>query len=167
MKASRLQVYDSISISVFIVITVLCVMRDYTILVGVIISTGLVAFFKKLTTGMYPSIFKRPNGAVDCNATNTGGCCQKLSGFPSGHMGQITVIMQLLLLRNMSNTWFINILFYIPILLVGYSRYMKKCHTLIQITIGFMLGYVIANTLYKYDNQIKEKIEEILSSIWR
>ena len=30
-----------------------------------------------------------------------------------------------------------------------------------------MLGYGIANTLYTYDNQIKEKIEEILSSIWR
>lgn len=167
MKDSRLQVYDIISISVFIVIAVLCVMRDYTILVGVIISTGLTALFKKLTRGMYPSIFKRPNGAVDCNAINTGGSCQNHTGFPSGHMGQITVIIQLLLLRNMSNTWFNNILFYIPILLVGYSRYAKKCHTLIQITLGFILGYVIANTLYKYDNQIKEKIEEILSSIWR
>ena len=128
--------------------------QDYTILFGELLCSIIQHFSKIITTGWYPSIFKRPNGATDCNLFNLGGKSDHCSGFPSGHVASITILMEMLLLRNDTTGLYNKITYYVPIVLMGYSRYMKKCHNIIQIFAGYVLGYSVANLLYKYDDDI-------------
>jgi membrane-associated phospholipid phosphatase len=118
---------------------------------------------KKITTGWYPDIFKRPNGATDCNLFNYGGKSDHCSGFPSGHVASITFFMEMLVLRNNVDVLYNKTTYYVPILLVAYSRYMKKCHNIIQIFAGYLLGYGVANILYKYDDDIKQFVKSKIS----
>jgi len=156
-------VYNTISISVIIMMGYLLYSQDYTILFGEFLCTIIQYFSKKITTGWYPPIFKRPDGATDCNLFNTGGKAGHCSGFPSGHVASITLLMEMLLLRNNTTGLYNKITYYVPIVLMGYSRYMKKCHNTIQIFAGYVLGYSVANILHKYDDDIKRYVKSKLS----
>jgi len=119
---------------------------------------------KEITYGWYPPIFKRPDGATNCNLFNAGGCVDHLSGFPSGHVATISVFMEMLLLRSSHNSLTHYILYKIPILIVAYARVMKGCHNIIQVIAGYILGYVVANVLYKYDDAIAHYIRTYFES---
>ena len=163
MTFNMIFVYNTISISVVIMMVYLLYSQDYTILFGEILCSIIQHFSKIITNGWYPPIFKRPDGATDCNLFNLGGKVDHCSGFPSGHVASITLLMEMLLLRNNTTGLYNKITYYVPIMLMAYSRYMKKCHNIIQIFAGYLLGYGVANILHKYDDDIKRFVKSKLS----
>lgn len=152
-------IYDLFSIIVVIANIYFLFNFNITILLGVLLCVFLQDFIKEITTGWYPSIFKRPNGATNCSVFNTGGLVDKKSGFPSGHVANISFIMNFLNQDN--NNIFYTILYYIPIILVAISRYAKNCHNIIQILSGYLLGYILAIFFYRNNDSIKNYYERI------
>jgi len=163
MTSNMLIIYNTISITIVVLMLQLLYNQDYTILFGELLCSIIQYFSKKITTGWYPPIFKRPDGATDCNLFNYGGKEDHCSGFPSGHVASIAVFMEMLLLRNNTSGLYNKIIYYIPIVLMAYSRYMKKCHNIIQLFAGYVLGYSVANILHKYDDDIKQYVKTKLS----
>jgi membrane-associated phospholipid phosphatase len=106
---------------------------------------------KYSTKDIYPSIFKRPDKACDCNMYNSGGKVSNRPGFPSGHMTAISVVMNYYLLKKQNLTKFDVIIYNIPCLLVAIGRYYKNCHNIVQIIAGYLLGLVIAFINSKLD----------------
>ena len=96
-------------------------------------------------------VFYRPKGCSNCSLLNTP---TDPSGpaFPSGHMS-MTVFLVITLLYVTKNT---NMLAYvlagIYILLMGYSRYYKKCHNIPQISAGIIHGSIWAFVFIKLIN---------------
>ena len=160
-RGYMLFIYNLISISVLFMMLYILYTLDYTLLLGEMVCTFIQYCSKEITHGWYPPIFKRPDGATDCSLFNTGGIVDDKSGFPSGHVASITLFMEIMLLRNKNRDWYTTMIYYVPILLVAYARYMKGCHNLIQITVGYLLGYSVANILYKYEANIKNYIQSI------
>jgi membrane-associated phospholipid phosphatase len=109
-------------------------------------------YIKDLSFGLYPTIFKRPDGAIDCDIFNSGGISSNESGFPSGHMTSVSFYMNAILLKSNKELTIKNIFLYnIPCILMGIARYNKNCHNLIQIIFGYLLGISFAyllNILY-------------------
>jgi membrane-associated phospholipid phosphatase len=163
MTSNMLIIYNTISFTIVILMLYLLYSQDYTILFGELLCSIIQYFSKTITTGWYPPIFKRPDGARDCNLFNQGGKSGHCSGFPSGHVASITVLMEMLLLRNNTTGMYNKITYYVPIMLMAYSRYMKKCHNIIQLVAGYVLGYSVANILHKYDDDIKRYVKTKLS----
>lgn len=116
-------------------------------------------YIKDLTFGLYPSIFKRPDGAIDCNVFNCGGISSNESGFPSGHMTSVSLYMNAILLKSNKELTIKNVFLYnIPCILMGIARYNKNCHNVIQIIFGYLLGISFAyllNILYYKKNVLK------------
>ena len=116
-------------------------------------------YIKELTFGLYPSIFKRPDGAIDCNVFNCGGISSNESGFPSGHMTSVSLYMNAILLKSNKELTIKNVFLYnIPCILMGIARYNKNCHNVIQIIFGYLLGFSFAyllNILYYKKNVLK------------
>jgi len=158
-------IYDLISlISLFANLYFIFTM-DIVLIIGCMFCILLHNIFKEITYGWYPPIFKRPNGATDCNLFNTGGLIDHKSGFPSGHVTSISFLMYSLLLK-IGDIDFKNIILYnIPIMLVAYARIMKGCHNLIQVVAGYLLGYSVAYMLHIYKNEVNIKIDEIKTYI--
>ena len=92
-------------------------------------------------------VFKRPDLAIDCGLFNDGGWVGDQSGFPSGHMTVISWFMFSLYLRSNNKKYFI--LYQLPCILMGISRYMKSCHNLTQIFAGYLLGILISFLSFK------------------
>jgi len=132
---------------------------DPILMMGFIITLFTQDFIKELTTGCYPSIFKRPDGAYDCSIFNTGGLADKHSGFPSGHVAVVSFVMNILYFRNKVKDYKSFFYYNIPIILVSYARIMKGCHNLIQVIAGYTLGFIIASILFNYQNNIYEFIK--------
>lgn len=149
-------IYNLISISVLVIMTYLLYSLDFPLIIGMTVCTILQFGIKEITYGWYPPIFKRPDGATNCNLFNTGGCVDHMSGFPSGHVATMTVFMETLLLRSNQNSITYYILYKLPILIVAYARVMKGCHNIIQVIAGYILGYVVANVIYRYEDAISK-----------
>ncbi len=150
-------IYDLLSlISLFCYIYYFYSM-DIVLIVGAILCLLLHNIIKHVTQGWYPPIFKRPDGATDCNLFNSGGLVDEKSGFPSGHVTAISFLMNSLLFNT--DLSYQNIILYnIPILLVAYARVMKGCHNIIQVIAGYILGISVSHILHKYKSQIKKYI---------
>jgi len=148
-------IFDLFSLLVLFVNLYVIFTLDIIAIIGFILAILIQSILKKLTTNLEPSyIFKRPNGARNCGLFNTGGLADDQSGFPSGHMSSISFVMLYLLLKTKNLTFSNFMLYNIPILLVAIGRYMKGCHTLIQILAGYTVGGSLAYYLYPKSNQI-------------
>lgn len=172
---------------------------DIVMCIGIFLCVFFQDFVKEITHGWYPNIFKRPNGAINCNLFNKGGLVDHNSGFPSGHVTVVSFFMNLLFLRKYKNyncltTIFDNnnnnntvtdinsnntitnintnsnvltcnfttiLLYYGPIVLMGYARIMKGCHNLIQVIAGYILGFIIANIVHYFETVYISYIENI------
>jgi len=136
---------------------------DRMAIFGCFIAVVVPIVLKLLTTStQYPNIFKRPDGAMDCNLFNTGGQCDHESGFPSGHVTLITYFclyiyrkygndMESYLFgkeKDVQNKCMVLFLCIIPVLMMGYARYMKSCHNIIQIVAGGIIGYFISKYVH-------------------
>lgn len=155
-------IYDLFSLLVLFVNLYVIFSLDIVAIIGFLLAILIQTILKFLTTGLQPSfIFKRPNGATNCGLFNTGGLVDHQSGFPSGHMCSISFIMYYLLLKS-NKVNFSNIILYnIPILLVAIGRYMKGCHTFIQILAGYIIGSSQAYLLYPNRKQILNMLTKI------
>jgi membrane-associated phospholipid phosphatase len=149
-------IYDYISIIALIVNIYIVYSSDVVLITGLAVSIFFHDFIKEVTTGWYPPIFKRPDGATNCSLFNSGGLVDHKSGFPSGHVTAISFLMNIWLLRNGNNDWKTYIIYNIPILLMGYTRIMKGCHNFIQVVAGYLLGYGVAKLMFIYEPQINE-----------
>ena len=147
-------IYDLISlISLFINIYFIFSF-DIILIIGVILCISIHFIIKMVTNGWYPPIFKRPDGAKNCNLFNKGGLVENQSGFPSGHVSIVSFFMEMLLLRNYNDNILKKMYYNIPTILVGYARIQKGCHNCIQVIAGYLLGYYVANQIYKHENTI-------------
>jgi membrane-associated phospholipid phosphatase len=110
--------------------------------------------------GFMWDITRRPEGAFNTDYFSRNGLAKKDSpGFPSGHMTGITTFCIYMILRkkgNMELGEFINeniifLLFNIlVILLMGFSRWYKKCHNIFQILGGIIYGSITTYFYYEY-----------------
>lgn len=142
-------IYDLFSLLVLFVNLYVIFTLDIIAIIGFTLAILIQAISKKLTTNLEPSyIFKRPDGARNCGLFNTGGLVDNQSGFPSGHMSSISFVMIYLYLKNQKYTSENFILYNIPVLLVAIGRFMKGCHTIIQILAGYFVGFSVALFLY-------------------
>lgn len=132
---------------------------DFRLFILIIFSLVSHYIIKNITTGYYPLIFKRPDGACNCSLYNTGGNVSMNSGFPSGHVTTTSLFMNYFLFQKQKITLKDIILYNIPCLLVAIGRYYKKCHNIIQICAGYLLGLLIVYLDYhiikKYSKTIK------------
>jgi membrane-associated phospholipid phosphatase len=125
--------------------------NKYILIIGIFI-TWLIHYIIKYIIKIIPNTpnyFIRPKSAKDCNILNNNGTCDDQPGFPSGHVATTSFFFNYLLLKYISNNNNINKLFYfilfnIPVLLMGVSRYYKKCHNILQIIGGYVLGVIIS-----------------------
>ncbi len=151
-------IYNVISFSVVLMLIYLVLQQDYYLLMGEGICVFIQWFIKELTEGWYPPIFKRPDGATNCNIFNMGGVVDTKSGFPSGHVATTTLFIITYMLRNNHMNTNLFMLYHIPIILVAYARIMKGCHNTIQVFAGYLLGYGLSIILHKCKNTITDYI---------
>ena len=85
----------------------------------------------------YDYIFNRPKGAKNCDYLSSNGCRENYPGFPSGHMTTTAFFCYYQIIKN-NGTLFHSII----ILIMGWARYYKKCHTPLQIFVGTVLGII-------------------------
>jgi len=96
------------------------------------------------------NITRRPKGSYNTDfLSRNGRQPDNTPGFPSGHMAITTLYCYIKILKlNMKNV--IGRSYYILIIiLMGVSRYFKKCHNLVQILFGSLFGLVSGITLIR------------------
>lgn len=169
---TSLAVHDAISFLLSLLVLSYCLYTiDVIAIVGCFMAVILPMISKYYTSNTdYPEIFKRPDGARDCNLFNTGGICDQESGFPSGHVTLISYFCFYIYsiykdsvfdslygttdkdekintftvyLKDLS----VFVIFALPIIIMGYARYMKKCHNFVQVLAGAITGYIISKTI--------------------
>ena len=111
-------------------------------LVGFLIVSGIVDIIKRLP---YPNNFIeytfRPDDACDCNLLSNQGPVPRNPGFPSGHMATITFFVTYLILTNKQSN---KLVLLSLIVMTGWARHYKYCHTLLQIIFGTIFGCFMA-----------------------
>ena len=150
----ELLVWDLISISILIV-PIYAIKEFFYLrkkfLLGLICCLYTEKVSKIVTKGMFPSLLKRPDNAINCNLFNLGGKVGKNSGFPSGHVTIASYFSNyLFFIHNDKLVDNNKMVFYnlYPIL-IGLSRYHKNCHNLFQIVSGHILGFIVAYLITK------------------
>jgi len=146
-------IYDIVSLSIIpIMLYPFFIDRDTYLQVGAIVAILLHFLIKMVTGSICPNICKRPDGARDCGLLNNGGLVDTQSGFPSGHVTSISYLFTYLLLKKKHYDTFDILLYILPSFAMGISRYMRGCHTIIQIVAGYLLGVTVANiVIHKKD----------------
>ena len=96
---------------------------------------------------------RRPVPGALCDYFSMIPCDKNSPGFPSGHMATTTFFyISLLLLKhdNLSLAWkhnrFLCHISIIGIMFMGFTRYIKGCHTILQIVSGSTIGYISSLT---------------------
>ena len=157
-------IYDIISLFCLLINIYFIFSFDIILIIGLILCVCIQFIIKYITTDLYPPIFKRPDGATNCNLFNKGGLVDTQSGFPSGHVTIISFFMEMLLLKYNTYDLINKLYFNIPTILVGYARIKKGCHNLIQVIAGYLLGYSIANILHTYKTNVNEYMKKAFPS---
>ena len=107
--------------------------------------------------GKMYSITRRPKGATQCDyLSRKNNYTDDSPGFPSGHMTSITVfsISMMIYLFKMQKYDLIYlripiVIFHILLIfLMGVARYVKGCHSPLQIIVGFILGCILSVPVY-------------------
>ena len=124
------------------------------------INNEIVSIIKKLP---YPKLLwditRRPEGAFNTDYLSRNGSANKdAPGFPSGHMTSITAFCLYMVLRKkgelgweefiIGNPIFlgINIL---SIMAMGFARWYKSCHNMLQIVCGIIFGAITSYIYYE------------------
>lgn len=140
-----------------------------SLLFGILISIP-VKMIKFMMYKITPKLSKRPYGAIDCHAFPGSGSASK-TGMPSGHSAG-AIAMSVYSLHyiwdiNTSITYNHKIISSIIILcmgiLIAYSRIIFKCHTLLQVLSGCLLGYILGEIGFYYRPIMIKKINSIIN----
>jgi len=127
------------------------------LLIGLFLCLTIEKNIKRLTHQWTPSIFKRPDEAIDCSILNDGGPAGDRGGFPSGHVATTSFFVNMYYFNNNKynyKTFFKYNLF--PIIM-GLARYMKNCHNIYQIVAGYLLGLGIAYGFHQFKQKYIRK----------
>ena len=88
----------------------------------------------------------RPEGARDCDYLSCGGIVKHNSpGMPSGHMtttGYFVIYNILYIIKHNYNKSLIAVNIFL-LIIMGWARITKKCHNIIQVVSGTILGSLI------------------------
>jgi len=136
-------IYDFISLTPILMTIYSVLIRDYKLVFGIIIATLSQMSIKKLTKTLNKDIFLRPKEACNCSSFNNGGYVGLEPGFPSGHVTLTTFFVNYMYFKKYNGDLFaLAFLNFIP-LIIGISRYEKKCHNIYQTLAGYMLGILL------------------------
>lgn len=133
---------------------------DFEIIISYFLTLMVERNTKRMTSQLYPFIFKRPDNACDCSLLNTGGPVGNRGGFPSGHMAITSYFMNYLYFNNEDFSNKSTMIYLIPSILMGSARYMKECHNIYQILAGYLLGFLVA--YWGYNLKRKYNTDSIL-----
>ena len=120
----------------------------YGALAAIVIAVaGFVEGMKRLLgTGAF--WLQRPHGATSCDVFCVGQVVEGSPGFPSGHMAVVSVVVMALWL-HLEKSWILYI--GLPwICAMAWARWVKRCHTWVQIIGGVVVGVVAAYVLNTY-----------------
>ena len=153
-------IIDTISISIFplmyfpLIVYILTRKIEYLyIFIGVLIVRTSTELVRELFAKMSKNPFLyRPEGCSNCSLTNTP-TDPNGPAFPSGHMGLTTFLVITLLYVTKNTNMLAYVLTGIYILLMGYSRYYKKCHNIPQIIAGILHGSIWAFVFIKFNSK--------------
>lgn len=108
--------------------------------VGLITCIVIVEFIKHIIKQ------KRPKGARGCGIRNKDISNEGEMGMPSGHVATVAFFFMFLVLTTTESSYrFLIGIIGIPfIILMGVSRYYKKCHSVEQIIAGAFTGSLMA-----------------------
>jgi len=135
-------IYDFISLSPILFFIYSIFNKEYKLVIGMSLLTIIQLFIKNFTRHFYKQIFLRPNDACNCNSFNTGGFVGLEPGFPSGHVTLTSFFVNYMYFKKYPNDFFaLSFLNFIPII-IGISRYEKKCHNIYQIFAGYILSII-------------------------
>ena len=106
------------------------------------LADGSTKIWKKIF-GVSLTIFERPIGACDCDILCMNGDQSEKRGFPSGHMTITSVVLfSFAIIYHLQCSWII--LTVLAISIMGWARYVKRCHNLAQISAGTLYGFFVA-----------------------
>lgn len=88
------------------------------------------------------SIFGRPYGACDCDIFCINGTQNGKPGFPSGHMTVTSFLATTFALLQPGLPYQLAAI--AVVIAMGWARYFKKCHNLMQIVAGTIYGFFVA-----------------------
>jgi membrane-associated phospholipid phosphatase len=100
-------------------------------------------------------IGKRPTGAFNCNMMNCGGKPFG-GGFPSGHLAILGIAIMIIIQAKNKK---IRYLYAILVVSTAMGRYYTKCHTILQIISGLIIGLIAGYGLYLIDIFIENNVE--------
>ena len=136
-------IYDFISLTPILMTIYTVLIKEWNLLIGIIIITLLQMSIKKMTRNLNKDIFLRPKEACNCSSFNNGGYVGLEPGFPSGHVSLTTFFVNYMYFKKYNGDLFaLAFLNFIP-LIIGISRYEKKCHNIYQTLAGYMLGILL------------------------
>ena len=130
------------------IIIALILLKKYTIVIGLLITTVCCYIVKKLTNALPPQsmlyeITRRPESGIYCGISCIENKTKKDDpGFPSGHMSFITFFSFCL-----PDTTIMNIMKLLLITITAFNRIITKCHTYIQVLGGLFFGYIMNQLL--------------------
>ncbi len=107
----------------------------------VLSSSAFVALIKYLTSNTSYKCLMRPEGAKNCGAWNDGGEQGGQPGFPSGHVATAATFWTVATI--LTGDWIVGILGCIMVAAMAWARLQKKCHTVVQVIGGGIVGGVI------------------------
>jgi membrane-associated phospholipid phosphatase len=120
------------------------------IFIGLVFSSQLVSFIKSIDFG--GDFIYRPKGAQYCDYLSKNKT-SKMRGFPSGHMSSISLFATFMILLRyrkykniksyVKNEYMYIIVNLLLVIATAWARYYKKCHTLLQIGCGTILGILL------------------------
>jgi hypothetical protein len=117
---------------------------DFEVIISYFMTMTVEKNVKRMTASLNPTIFKRPDSAMNCTLLNSGGFAGDRGGFPSGHMAITSYFMNYLYFKNKDYSTKAKLYYNTPIILMATARYMKGCHNIPQIIAGYLLGYGVA-----------------------
>lgn len=135
------------NIPAFLFLT-LILLKKYSLVLGLIITTICCQILKKLTNflpkeSIIYKITRRPENGLYCGITCIENKTKKDDpAFPSGHMSFVTFFSFCL-----PNTTIMNIAKLVLISLTAYNRIITKCHTYVQVICGLFFGYTMNKLL--------------------
>lgn len=149
-----------ITISIFLLSKIIQYKND-SLLNILLISFIIALFWSEILKKVLYKKFKgteRPKGAIGTDFLSRGADKSGEPGFPSGHMSITSAVCFTFILFLVKSDYFENIrpikrllfvfLNIFTILIMGWSRHIKKCHNLFQICGGTILGTTIASLLF-------------------
>jgi len=128
-------------------------LKELRFLVWMISTSLLVELIKRIK---YPKnlhkLTNRPEGCFNTDfLSRNGPQPNNTPGFPSGHMALTTLFCYKKILELDDTNFYGKIYYCIITLLMGISRYYKKCHTIFQILVGGIVGAISGKIYKKYN----------------